>query len=304
MVATGLGGEATVRHFTNLALPPLPALVTALPVLAVLVLALSRRARAASPFGALGSLWIAGALVVMPLVLAPGREWEMPYNHMDRYLLAILPGLFLSAAAAVHARGGTLLVGGFAAWLALGGVGRLAWPYLASHGVDHGEGVFDGGGGYRGWLVSDTPRSTMEQIRDVALRELGPGGGAVLVADRVFIPLGFAMRETQIPVHDVRRTEIPAHPSGRYLFLLWPESVLSTDRPPTAPPKYIASNTALRERLEGKFGRIALVAQLRQPDGFPLLELWLADQPKGRLAHRVGHASAAPTHRSDDAQIR
>jgi len=291
MVGTGLGGEATLRHFTNLALPPLPALVTVVPVVAVLALALGRRARSASPLGSLGPVWVACALVVTPLVLAPGREWEMPYNHMDRYLLAIMPGFFLCAASAAHARRGLLLVAGFGIWLALGGLGRLAWPYLAGHGVDHGEGVFDGGSGYRGWLVSDVSGSTMEQIRDVALRELGPDGGAILVADRVFIPLGFTMRGTRVPVHDVRRTEIPANRSGRYLFILWPDEVLSLDNPPSAPPKYVESNRYLRERLETKFARKALVGQLHQKDGFPLLEIWLAEEP---LQPRLRAASGGP----------
>src|SRR5262249_33726430 len=149
--------------------------------------------------------------------------------------------------------------------------------------VDHGELIFDGGGGYRGWLVSDRHRATMLRVRDSVLQQVGPGGAAILVADRVFIPLVFAMEGTGIPVYDVRRTTIPPRADGRSFVVLWPDEVLSVGHPPTATPKYVASNRRLGERMRLLFRRVQLVEQIRQPDGSPLLELWRAEDPVPRL---------------------
>ena len=283
MVLTGLGGEATLRHFTNVALSPRAALLTGVPVVAFALVAATRRAREASPFGAFGPLWLLVSLVLTPLILMPGREWDLPANHMDRYLFSLLPGLAMCVAgvAALPHRAAIAAAAAFVAWLGVND-GRLAWAFLAGGGVDHGEGIYDGGGGYRGWLVSDRPRPVAVQVRDEILRLVGPGGGgAVIVADRTFIPLTFVMDGTGIPVHDVRRTWIPPEPHGRYFVLLWPDHVMSTQNPPTAPEKYVRSNEELRRRLGVRFTSKRLVRDFRQRDGSPLLELWLAEKPKG-----------------------
>jgi hypothetical protein len=285
MVGTGLGGEATLRHFTNVALAPGPALVVVLPVLALVFVALSRPAREKAVLGGFATFYLAVALLVMPLVLAPGRNWYLPANHMDRYLFAVLPAfaLCVGEVAALGRRASSVLVGAFLAWLLLGCTGRAAYAYLAQGGVDHGEGIFDGGSGYRGWLVSEERRATMLQIRDTVLREVGPGGGALLVADRVFIPLQFVMQGTGIDVHDVRRIAIPPRRDGRYLVVLFPDEVLSVGNPPTANPKYVASNRKLRERMNRVFQQVRLVRTIRQRDGSPLLEIWRAEKPLPRL---------------------
>jgi hypothetical protein len=280
MVGTGLGGEATLRHFTNVALPPWPALLTAVPVIALIVLA-----RVHKPvLHGFAPLYLAVSLVVMPLVLAPGRNWYLPANHMDRYLFALLPAFaFCVGEVAARSRASSLLVAGFVGLLLVGGTGRAGWAYLRQDGVDHGEYIFDGGGGYRGWLVSDESRATMFQIRDTVLREVGHGGAAILVADRVFIPLQFAMEGTGIDVHDVRRIAIPPRRDGRYFVVLFPDGVLSVGNPPTANPKYVASNRKLRERMLRVFEQVRLVRTLHQRAGAPLLEIWRAEKPRPRL---------------------
>jgi 4-amino-4-deoxy-L-arabinose transferase-like glycosyltransferase len=152
MVGTGLGGEATLRHFTNLALPPWPALVVAVPVVLVVVAASTPRGRQATPLGGFGVVYLLIGLVLTPLVLAPGRDWQLPANHQDRYLFALFPGFLMCAAnaACYPRRWVRVVLAGFVVWLGLAGCGRFAWAYLASHGVDHGEFVFDGGGGLSG----------------------------------------------------------------------------------------------------------------------------------------------------------
>jgi hypothetical protein len=224
-------------------------------------------------------------LVLTPFILAPGRNWYLPANHMDRYLFTVLPGFALAMGelAARKRPLGTALVCAIVAWLGLGATTRVAWAYLRAGGVDHGEGIFDGGGGYRGWLVSDRHRATMLRIRDRVTEQVGAGEAAILVADRVFIPLVFTMEGTGIPVHDVRRIPIPPREDGRYFVVLWPDEVLSLGHPPTAPPKYVESNRQLRERMERVFRRRVLVEVLRQPNGAPLLELWRAEDPLPRL---------------------
>ena len=283
MVLTGLGGEATLRHFTNVAMSPRVALVVAVPVVAFAAMAATRRAREASPFGAFGPLWLLVSLVLTPLILMPGREWDLPANHMDRYLFSLLPAfaMCVAAVAALPHRAAMAAGVAFLAWLGVND-GRMAWAFLARGGVDHGEGIYDGGGGYRGWLVSDRAEPVAYQVRDEILRIVGPGGGATLVvADRTFIPLTFVMDGTGVPVVDVRRTMIPPDAHGRYFILLWPDEVMSVAHPPTAPEKYLGSNQELRRRMNVRFERLRLVRDFRQRDGRPLLELWLAEKPKG-----------------------
>jgi hypothetical protein len=284
MTATGLMGEATLRHFTSYAMPPYPALVLVLPLLLAVALDAMPGDRPRI-LGGFAETYLVAGVVLTPFILAPGRNWYLPANHMDRYLFTVLPGfaLVIGELAARKRRLGTVLVLAIVAWLGLGATARGAWAYLRAGGVDHGEGIFDGGGGYRGWLVSDQHRATMLRIRDRVQQEVGPGGAAILVADRVFIPLVFAMEGTGIPVHDVRRTPIPPRADGRYFVVLWPDAVLSLGHPPTASPKYVESNRVLRERMERVFRRRLLVETFRQPDGSPLLELWRAEDPLPRL---------------------
>ena len=140
--------------------------------------------------GGFGVLYLVAGLLLAPLILAPGRYWFMPANHYDRYLFAVLPGFVLCLAdVAASMRGRVrVVVPVLLVWLALGCDGRIAWSYLRGSGVDHGEGIFDGGGGYRGWLVTSEPRPTMRQIVDTVLARVGPGGATIAYADRVFIP--------------------------------------------------------------------------------------------------------------------
>ncbi|HLA76880.1 MAG TPA: glycosyltransferase family 39 protein [Vicinamibacteria bacterium] len=281
MITTGLAGEATLRHFTNLALDPWPALLLAAPVLGVVVIASTAKVRAVSPLGGFGPFSLLVAMLLTPLILAPGREWDLPANHMDRYLFSVLPGFAMCVASlgSLRTRWATAGVLALTAWFAVCD-GRLAWAFLVRGGVDHGETIYDGGSGYRGWLVSDRPQAVAYQIRDEVLRVVGPGGAAILVADRSFIPLTFVMEDTGIPVFDVRRTWIPPRRDGRYFVLLWPDRVLSVGHPPTAPRKYLESNRDLRERLQARFDRTRLVRAFRQPGGAPLLELWFAEKPR------------------------
>ncbi len=298
MIATGLAGEATLRHFTNLALDPVAALLVAVPVAGMAALACTPKVRAASPLGVFAPLMLSVGLLLTPLILAPGREWDLPANHMDRYLFSVLPGFALCVAslASLRARWVTAAVVALAAWFAVCD-GRLAWAFLVRGGVDHGETIYDGGSGYRGWLVSDRREAVAYQIRDEVLRAVGPAGAAILVADRTFIPLTFVMQDSGIPVFDVRRAWIPPRPDGRYFVLLWPDQVLSVHHPPTAPRKYLESNQQLRQRLQTRFAKTRLVRDFRQRSGAPLLELWFAEQPRtprlSVLPRRPGTATFA-----------
>jgi hypothetical protein len=286
MVGTGLMGEATLRHFTSHAIPAWPASLLILPSAAVVVAAARQRGEQGLLAG-FPVLYLVTALVVTPLVLGAGRDWHMPANHSDRYLFPILAGFLLCLGELAHSerrarRAAALLV---VAWLGAG-TARAAGAFLLGSGRDRGELIFDGGGGYRGWLVSDRPRNTLFQVRDHLLEEVRPHGGVLLVADRVFIPMRFVMEGSGIPVLDVGDREIPALQVDRYFFLLWPDSVLSVGDPPTAPPHYVAGNARLRRRLEVLFRRRSLVRRFVQRDGAPLLELWAGEGPRGRLAAR------------------
>ena len=282
MTGTALMGEATLRHFTSVAMSARAASVLLLPLAVLVWLAASGPGRPL--LGRFAELYFAAGLLLSPLILAPGRNWFLPANHMDRYVFAVLPGLALLVGEAAwrNRRLRTTALALLVAWLGLG-TGRATAAFLMGSGVDHGELIFDGGGGYRGWLVSDRPRATMLRIRDTVVREAAGGPATVLVADRVFIPLVFAMEGSGAEVHDVRRTPVPAR-RGPYFVVLWPDSVLSIGHPPTAPPKYVESNRRLRERMTRLFHRVRMVEALRQRDGAPLLEIWRAEDPIPRLA--------------------
>ena len=280
MMGTALMGEATIRHFTNGAMSPQAAAWLLSPLLGYIALGIR-----STPGGVLGgfpTLYFFTGLVMAPLILAPGREWNLPANHMDRYLFALLPGF-------------ALLIGEIAArgrrWTTVGVILLLAWLLvctgrigvaLLNGGVDHGEGIYDGGSGYRGWLVSDTPKATLVQVREAVLAETGNGPGTIFYADRTFIPLGFVLDGSPIRSFDVRRKRLPRTSDGVYFFLLWPDEVMSVGHPPTANEKYVAANQALRERMRD-FGRVRLVRLFRKRDQTPLLELWRAEDPPPRL---------------------
>jgi 4-amino-4-deoxy-L-arabinose transferase-like glycosyltransferase len=279
MVGTGLAGEATLRHFTSHAVPAWPASVLIVPAAAVGVAAAAPSVRAKSVLAGFAPLYLLVGLVMMPLVLAGGRDWHLPYNHSDRYLFAVLPAFILCLAELVHVGSAPrLALAAFVfAWM-LVGTARAAHAFLLASGVDHGELIFDGGGGYRGWLVSDQSRSTLLQVRDHLALEAGTNRAALLTADRVFIPMDFVLDGTGIPVFDVRRQAIP---SGfeRYFVLLWPDSVLSVGDPPTAPPRFVGGNQRLRQRVQRIFRRRTLLRRFVQRDGAPLLELWRLEEP-------------------------
>jgi hypothetical protein len=279
MVGTGLAGEATLRHFTSHAVPAWPASVLILPTAAVGLAAAAPSVRARSLLGGFAPLYLLVAFVTMPLVLAGGRDWHLPYNHSDRYLFAVLPAFVMCLAELVHVRSAPrLALAAFVlAWMAAG-TARAAHAFLLASGVDHGEFIFDGGGGYRGWLVSDQARNTLLQVRDHVVDEAATSRAALLTADRVFIPMDFVLDGTGIPVFDVRKQPIP---SGfeRYFVVLWPDSVLSVDDPPTAPPRFVGGNQRLRQRVERIFRRRELVRRFVQRDGSPLLELWRLEEP-------------------------
>ncbi len=281
MMGTALMGEATIRHFTNDALSPRAAAALLVPLAAFVAFGI--RCARGGISGGFSTLYFLAGVFVTPLILAPGREWYLPANHMDRYLFALLPGFALLAAeiAARPGRGPMAVLILLVAWPVVSTT-RIGYGLLRG-GVDHGEGILDGGGGYRGWLVSDTPKATLVQVRETVLAELEPGQGAVLYADRTFIPLHFVMDGTGIPVYDVRRTPLPQTREGVCLILLWPDRVLSVGNPPTAHPKYVAANQNLRNRMNSLFGRVRLVRLLRGRDGLPLLEIWRAEEPPRRL---------------------
>jgi 4-amino-4-deoxy-L-arabinose transferase-like glycosyltransferase len=281
MVGTGLAGEATLRHFTSHAVPAWPASVLIVPT-ALLVAAAGFRSR--NLLAGFAPLYFVVALLALPLILGVGRDWHLPYNHSDRYLFALLPAFAfcLAEVVAVPSRSRRLLGGIVGLWIVLA-TARMADAYLLRSGADHGEFIFDGGGGYRGWLVSDRPENTLIQIREHLLRETGKTRAVLLSTDRVFIPMEFVLAGTGIPSADVRRAPIP---SGfeRYFALLWPDSVLSVGDPPTAPPRYVAGNQRLRQRVERIFRRRQLVRGFVQRDGAPLLELWLLEEPGPGMA--------------------
>lgn len=281
-LTTGLAGEATVRHFTHSALPWWPAWLTALPVLLAAGLASRREVRAVSPFPGLASKYLLASLVLVGLLLAPGRTWHLERIDTDRYLFATLPGLALCVGDLVAAyRGGALR-----RWCALalvllfGTVGaataRCVGAPIAGGGPDGALSSYAGGGPYRGWLSTREREAVVVLLRDAALASLGDARGAqVLVADRAFHPFHFAAAGTALRGWDVNLGPAPREPTGRVFFVLWAPAVL---RAPGVPEDALRFDAALRARmLGGAYRGARLVREIAQPNGFPLAQLWRAE---------------------------
>jgi hypothetical protein len=272
-VGTGLAGEATIRHFTNDALPATAAWPLVVPVLVLVWCA----ARVGPPAGGVGgfSVWyMALSVLAVPLLLAPGRQWYLARIDSERYLFAFIPAAALAAGAAAAAGGRIpLLALAFIGWIGLS-TSRAAWGLVRGGAEDRGVLVFEGGEAYRGWKVGSERVPIATQIRDAILNDMGPTGATVLLADSTFHVLRFASWGTGLRVHDIRGSAVPAAgPDGRRYCVLWSREQLGRG----ALKEVRKSNARLRWLMHEEYKDARLVRAIVQPNGFPLIEVWRAD---------------------------
>jgi hypothetical protein len=275
MVGTGMVGEATLQHATNVSLGVALAIAPALLVLPVVLLPLRRAVRERSMLPAFGPLYFLSSLVLLPLILAPGRAWQLEVVDSDRYLFALLPGFafclgdLIAASPLRWERGLAFLT---MAWVGLG-TARGVRYYLWGGGPDLGSAAMEGGGAYRCWRPSREHEAIVVTLRDAVRRDAGPEGGTVFFADYGFHTMEFANAGTNIVPLDLRKNAVPAQVGGRYYFVIFNPGIFG-DREAVAASA--AENEWLRGRMLKDFRDPVLIQTLVQPNGSPLMELWRA----------------------------
>ncbi len=278
-VAGGLTGEATLRHFTGWTLGPVAmALVTAAVVALPFVPAGEARSEAASDLRRWARLHLVVALVGLPLILAPGRAWNLPGIDAERYLFVVLAPMVLLLAAYAEHRGRVARAAPwvFAAYLACVPTARAARFFLHGGSVDHGAFTAGGGSGYRGWKV---PRERVP-LPDLLRREIDARRGArraqVVVSDYAFHVLPFANACGGAWCFDVGGEPLPPRPGDLHYFVTWSDGVFAPDY---GPAWVLARHRALRALMRSPdFTGLRRERVFTQPDGSPLLELWSAER--------------------------
>jgi len=281
MLLTGLWGEATVRHFTNHALPLLPAGVLALALVLVLVLATGRRQTraAAAPLAGLGLVLLASGAVLMPLSLAPARRWYLGTIDAERYLFTLLPGLALCLGALAETAATGMRPGArrtaaalvvVAGLIVAGATGRTLEPLVRRSGIFRGPSVLHGGECYHGWLTTADRVAPVEIVRDLVQRT---GATTVLYEDVALRPLRWMLRDLPVTVFDYRDVHTWHQRAGVFLTVIWSAQVADPVAIPRAASFEIGRHGLL---FSAGFSQAKLERRVVQPDGRPLLEIWSA----------------------------
>ncbi len=276
MVVGELSGEATAAHFAGRVV--LFEIVGAVMVVCVAAVAIPRAWRNTS-VGSLAVLHLGVALLGLPLLLLPGRAWNMPTIDAERYGFVLLAPFTLVLAAAVTTRGGSRwVIGTFIAWLlcvpTARSVAHFVWG-VGGHG-DQGLFVMQDGGRYRGWQRPAGTVPLPDVLRATVVRAARGEWAMVVYEDYAFHALRFANAR----VDDGRLTPslgATETPVGRLVFtVVWADEAFAAGYEPAEVPE---ANRALRGRLLAAGGQRVSVIQDR--DGAALCEVWVA-RPGGR----------------------
>ncbi len=277
-VLGGLGGEATVRHFTGEVLAlPLELLVMA-GVVAVLVAAWPRRD---DPVGAprselarFAALHLAVAFVGLPLVLAPARPWNLPAIDAERYLFAVLAPATLCVGALAERARGRWMVFATVLYLALGPTRRIATGLLLGGAPDRGFYLLEGGGGYRGWKVPRERLAAPVIIRGEVARVARGGPATIVVGDYAFHPLHFANADGGYPTVDATKFPLTVRPGGLYVFVVYSPGLFA---PGFRPVDWVRWNQSIIDRMRSvDFMDQRRLRRVVQANGAPFFELWAA----------------------------
>lgn len=268
-----LSGEGTLRDFTTATLPlPLELAAGAVAVL-VLGVALSH---GRDPLRRIAIPHLAAALLGLPLLLAPMRQWHMPSVDAERYGFALLAPAALLVASLAATRLRCIALAAVLA-LALGPTRRGALWFLRGGGPDRGVFLDRDGAGGRRWKVTARDVAVVDQIIAEAS---ALGGGApvtVVTADYVFHAIYFANRDRGHRIVELNIAPLTLHPGDRVLFVRWSDGVFATT---FWPRDDVSANAALTARMRAPdLIGLRLARTLRQPDGTALIELWAARAP-------------------------
>ncbi len=268
-----LSGEATLRDFTTATLPWPLEFAAASVAIAVVAVAL---ARGCDPLRRLAIPHLAAALVGLPLLLAPMRQWHMPSVDAERYGFVLIAPAALLVASLAGSRLRWVAVAAVAA-LALGPTRRGAEWFCRGGGPDRGLFLTRDGAGGRRWKVTAHDIAVVDQIIATA-DTLGVGARVTVVtADYVFHPIYFANIGHGHRLIEINGTPLPLRSGERLLFVRWSDGVFA---PTFWPRADVIANDALTARMHAPDLRdLRLARTLRQPDGEALIDLWTAQAP-------------------------
>ena len=268
-----LSGEATLRDFTTATLPWPLELAAAAVAVAVVALAV---ARGRDPLRRLAIPHLAAALVGLPLLLAPMRQWHMPSVDAERYGFVLLAPAALLVASLAGGRLRLVAVAAVAA-LALGPTRRGAEWFWRGGGPDRGVFLTRNGAGGRRWKVTARDVAVVDQII-AAADALGAGAPVTVVtADYVFHPIYFANIGHGHRLVELNGMPLALRAGDRVLFVRWSDGVFA---PTFWPRADVIANDALTARMHAPDLRgLRLARTLRQPDGEALVDLWSAQAP-------------------------
>lgn len=272
----GLTGTATVRDVAGLDLPVWCEWALVLAVVAWIVAARPRRDAPPSVARDLATLsWVhlLVALVGLPLLLGPVRQWHLPSVDAERYLFALLaPAVTLWSLGAWVRDARWCWVG--PVLLLLGPTRAMGVYFARGGGPDRGVYTALGGGANRRWRPTRDARSVVRQILDVA-DTLSPDRRAtVALADYVWFPIHFENARRAHTVIDLttgRRPDDVAHP---VLFVRWDDAVFVRGFEPSSMVR--DNQRVAAEMRDVRYVDLHPVATLRQPDGTALVQLWAA----------------------------
>jgi Dolichyl-phosphate-mannose-protein mannosyltransferase len=270
----GLAGTSTVRDFVGLDLSALGECAVVALVLVALFAARVRRDEAPSTARDLASLsWVhlGVALLGLPLILAPVRQWHLPSVDAERYLfVALAPALTLWATMAERARHRWIpWAAALAMLIPTAAIGR---GLLVGGGADRGVYTARGGGACRRWRTTADHVPVVRAILDEADRLAPDHRAVVVVADYVFFPIHFENARRRHTVIDASVAPVPERRDRPYLFVRWDDGIFA---PGFAPQSMVDDNRRLDATMnEGRFVTPTRVRTLRTPDGAALVHLF------------------------------
>lgn len=297
-IIDGFSGEQTLRDYVGdnaymtLGLSPTRVIAVAV-LLGALVLALYRARRedpAASPSAnalrRFAPLYFVCSLVLLPLILAPARDWWLATIDSERYLFVLLaPAALLVGSTLVRApRAGAVLAAALCAYFAFGPNRRAAQYFWNGGGPDHGYFSAHRGGGYRGYKVLAGPRSLTTAIYRACRDESRGEPMSIAFNDYAFHPIRVLIRVK--PDHNLNSVYLrdTALERGRRLCIpVWPEVMFTNGH---IPGFAVQQNRWTRDYVLRRMDDSRRIAAWSQPNGFPLVEVYVGRVSAAEAGHR------------------
>lgn len=270
MLAGGLVGEATLRHFTDAALSVGRSTALGLVALTALAAGVLWRGRRGDGLGLFGLAQLGAAAVLLPVLLSSARAWHLPTIDAERYVFVLVPGLSLALGGVAEQPGRVVrwwMPAAFGVMLLVASTRALV-PLAWGHGIYRGPEVVNGGACYYGWLTSGERRTPLAQVAQVVSDKRA---STVLYDGYALRALAWLLPEGSAAVQ-FADTRAWRGRRGTFVFVIWSRAAMDP-----AGSGFVSRAAYMRRLLgAGAFGDTQLERRLHQPDGTPLLEIWSA----------------------------